>query len=189
LQYSPASFDRTHNLIVSGIYDLPFGPGKRFASGGGSFSREVIGGWQLSFLQQIASGQPVSVTANNTADTSYVHPVYAIETCNPDSGFTRTRFQLFNPACFAQPAPGHFGTARNVSAIREPGLYPTNLSLFKSFSIFREHSLQFRADAFSVLNHPEFGGGSAVVGSPSLGVMTYQASGLRSMQLSLKYQF
>jgi hypothetical protein len=76
-----------------------------------------------------------------------------------------------------------------VSATRQPGLYPTNLSLFKAFPIFGEHELQFRADAFSVFNHPEFGGGSANAGSPSLGLLTTEASGLRTMQLSLKYQF
>ena len=131
----------------------------------------------------------MAITANNTADTSYAHPEYALETCNPLGAFTRTRFQLFNPACFAQPAPGHYGTTRNVGALRDPGLYPTNLSLFKAFSVYREQLLQFRVDAFNVFNHPEFGGGGGSVGSPSLGVLNYQASGLRSLQLSLKYQF
>ena len=189
LQYSPASFDRTNNFIVSGIYDLPLGQGKRFANSANWLANEAIGGWRLSFLQQLASGQPVAITANNTADTSYAHPVYALETCNPLGGFTRTRFQLFNPACFAQPAPGHYGTTRNVGALRDPGLYPTNLSLFKAFPVYHEQLLQFRVDAFSVFNHPEFGGGGGTVGSPSLGVLNSQASGLRSLQLSLKYQF
>jgi len=189
LTYSPASFDRTNNVLISGLYDLPFGPGRRFANGANAFVRQVIGGWQLSFVQQLASGQPVSIGANNTADTSYAHAVYALETCDPKGGFTKTRFQNFNPACFAQPGPGIYGTTRNVSATRQPGLYPTNLSLFKAFPTFREQQLQFRVDAFSVLNHPEFGGGGANAGSPSLGVLTYEASGLRSLQLSLKYQF
>ncbi len=189
LQYSPASFDRTNNFIVSGIYDLPLGQGKRFVNSANWLANQAIGGWRLSFLQQLASGQPVSITANNTADTSYAHPVYGLETCNPMGGFTRTRFQLFNPACFAQPAPGQYGTTRNVGALRDPGLYPTNISLFKAFPVYREQLLQFRVDAFNVFNHPEFGGGGGSVGSPSLGVLNYQASGLRSMQLSLKYQF
>jgi hypothetical protein len=189
LTYTLASFNRTNNVQLSGVYDLPFGPGRRFATGGGLLSREVIGGWQLSFLQQLASGQPVSVTANNTADTSYAHSMYALETCNPRTGFTRTRFLHFNPACFAQPGPGIYGTTRNVSGTQQPGLYPTNLSLFKSFPTFREQEIQFRADAFSVFNHPEFGGGGANAGSPSLGLLTYEASGLRTLQLSLKYQF
>lgn len=189
LTYSPATFDRTNNVLLSGIYDLPFGPGRRFANGSGFLNREIVGGWQLSFIQQLASGQPVSVGANNTADTSYAHAMYALQTCNPKSGFTRTRFQNFNPACFVQPGPGIYGTARNVSATRQPGLYPTNLSLLKVIPVFREHQLQFRADAFSLFNHPEFGGGGANAGSPSLGLLTYEASGLRTMQVSLKYQF
>ena len=189
LAYSPASFDRTNNVLVSGIYDLPFGHGRHFLNGGSRLIDETIGGWQLSLLQQFATGQPISVNANNTADTSYAHPVYALEVCDPNGGFTRTRFQLFNPACFAQPAAGHYGTTRNVNALRDPGLYPTNLSLFKSFPTFREQQLLFRVDAFSLLNHPEFGGGGGTVGSPSLGVLNYEASGLRTMQVSLKYQF
>ena len=187
--YSPASFDRTNNVLLTGVYDLPFGPSKRFLNRATWFDRQAIGGWQLSFFQQLASGQPTTVNANNTADTSYAHAMYALQTCNPKSGFTKTRFQVFNPGCFVQPAPGHYGKTRNVSAIRQPGLYPTNLSLFKSFPIYREEQLLFRVDAFSVLNHPEFGGGGGTVGSPSLGRRTYQASGLRSLQVSLKYQF
>jgi hypothetical protein len=187
LTYSLATFDRTNNVQLSGIYDLPFGPGRRFATGEGVLGRELLGGWELSFLQQLASGQPVSVGANNTADTSYAHVNYAVETC-PDGGFRRTRFQILNPACFTQPAPGHYGTTRNIP-VRQPGLYPTNLSLFKTFTIYREHQLTFRADAYNIFNHPQFGGGGGSAGSPTLGQLNYQASGLRTMQVSLKYQF
>jgi hypothetical protein len=73
--------------------------------------------------------------------------------------------------------------------VYQPGLYPTNVSLFKAFTIYRENQLVFRADAYSLFNHPEFGGGGGSAGSPTLGQLNYQASGLRSMQLSLKYQF
>lgn len=186
--YSLASFDRTNNVQLSGLYDLPFGPGKRFVNQANVFNREILGGWQLSFLQQLASGQPVSVTSNNVSDTSSQHGNYAIETCNPKSGFTRTRFQLLNAACFAEPPVGTYGYTRNIP-VYQPGLYPTNLSLFKAFTLYREHQFVFRADAYSLLNHPEFGGGGGNAGSPTLGQLNYEASGLRSMQLSLKYQF
>ncbi len=188
LTYSLASFDRTNNVLLTGVYDLPFGTGRRFLNGNSLLNREILGGWQLSFIQQLASGQPVSVTSNNTADTSTQHGNYAIETCNPNSGFSKTRFQLLNSACFAEPAPGHYGYTRNIP-VRQPGLYPTNLSLFKAFTLYRENQLVFRADAYSAFNHPEFGGGGGGAGSPTLGQLNYEASGLRSMQLSLKYQF
>ena len=67
LQRAPASFDHTNNFLFSGIYDLPFGSGRRFADNKGWVSRDIIGGWQLSIIQQLASGLPISITANNTA--------------------------------------------------------------------------------------------------------------------------
>jgi hypothetical protein len=192
LTYSPATFDRTNNVQLSGVYDLPIGPGRHFINGGGLVNREVLGGWQLSFLQQLASGQPNSIYSNDNADTSgSVDNAYGLEICNPKSGFTKTRFLLFNPACFIQEPVGVYGRTRNVSAARDPGLFPTDLSLIKSFAIYREQQLQFRVDAFSALNHPELGiqylAGNA--GSPSLGVPNYEESGLRSLQVALKYQF
>lgn len=187
LQRAPASFDRTNNFIFSGIYDLPFGSGRRFADNQGWISKDIIGGWQLSVIQQLASGLPISITANNTADTSYAHPVYALMVCNPNSGFKRTKFDFFNPACFAQPSVGHYGTTRNV--VRVPGLYPTNVSLFKTFQTYKSQQLQFRADGFSIFNHPVFGQGGQSVNSPSLGQLTYEASGLRTLQVSLRYLF
>jgi hypothetical protein len=190
--YSPATFDRTHNVQLSGIYDLPFGPGRRFINHRGLLNTEVLGGWQLSFLQQLATGQPNSIYSNDNADTSgSVDNAYGLETCNPKSGFTKTRFLLFNPNCFIQEPAGVYGTTRNVSAARDPGLSPTNLSLLKSFQAYREQLLQLRVDAFSVLNHPVLGtnylAGNA--GSSSLGIPNLETSGLRSMQVSLKYQF
>jgi hypothetical protein len=187
LQWSPAAFDRTNNFLFSGVYDLPVGQGMRFANNKGWISRDLLGGWRLAIIQQIASGQPISVTAKNTADISTNHAMFAQETCNPRDGFIRTRFTFFNAGCFAQPAVGHYGTTRD--AVRVPGVNPTNISLFKSFPTFGEQQLQFRVDGFSLLNHPEFGQGSQIVSAPNLGQLTYEASGVRTLQVALKYIF
>ncbi len=187
LQWSPAAFDRTNNFLFSGVYDLPVGQGMRFANDKGWISRDVIGGWRLAIIQQIASGQPISITAKNTADISTNHAMFARETCNPRDGFIRSRFTFFNAGCFAQPAVGHYGTTRD--AVRVPGVNPTNISLFKSFPTFREQQLQFRVDGFSLLNHPQFGQGSQIVSAPNLGQLTYEASGVRTLQVALKYVF
>jgi hypothetical protein len=187
LTYGPASFNRKHDLNISPIYYLPFGAGKRFLNSNNIFSREIIGGWGLSGLQYFASGQPFSVTANNNADTSPYHAVYANLTCNPMQGFHRTRFNVFNPACFAQPAAGQYGTTRSVGS--QPGIFQTNLSVLKNFSIFGEHQLQFRAEAFNLFNHPLFSTGGGSVTSPTLGVATSQSNSSRSMQFALRYSF
>jgi hypothetical protein len=185
LYYAPAAFDRTNNVLVSGIYDLPVGQGRRFAPRN-PIADNIIGGWRLSFIQQFASGQPVSILALNLSDPSG-WAEYADKVCNPNKGFTRTRFDFFNTACFVQPPVGQYGSARD--AVRQPGLYPTNLSLFKGFKIGEEQKLEMRLDGFNVFNHPIFGSPTEVITSPSLGELTQEASGLRTVQVSLRYSF
>jgi hypothetical protein len=129
LTYGPAGFDRTQNVLLSAIYELPLGPGKRFATSKNIFNRELIGGWQLSAIQQFATGQPISVTANNNADTSSVHSVYANRICDGTPPVGHTRLQFFNPACYVQPATGQYGTAR--SGPRQPGIDTTNIGIQK----------------------------------------------------------
>ncbi|AXC12825.1 Oar protein [Acidisarcina polymorpha] len=152
LTYGPAGFDRTNNFILSAVYQLPFGPGKKFLNSGSFIDREVFGGWQLSGIQQSATGQPIQITANNNADTSSVHSVFADKICAGTLPSGHPRLQFYDPACYVQPATGQYGTAR--SGPRQPGLNTTDLSLQKAFAITESHQLQFRAEAFSVFNHP-----------------------------------
>lgn len=187
LTYGRASFDRTNNFSLSGIYVLPFGPGKRFAQSNNILNRELVGGWQLTGIQQFATGQPFSISANNNADTSPLHGVFANVVCDPMSGFARTRFHIYNSACFAQPGAGQYGTARSVGS--QPSTFGTDLALMKNFAITENHQLQFRAEAFNVFNHPLFTAASSSVTSPTLGEATYQMNGPRSMQFALRYSF
>lgn len=187
LTYGPAGFDRTHNFLFSAIYDLPFGPGKRFDPSNNFLNREFIGGWQLSGVQQFATGQPIQITANNNADTSSLHSVFALKVCDPSSGFKRTQTQFYNPACYAQPGPGQYGTAR--SGPRQPHMVNTNISLMKAFQIAGTQQLQFRAEAFNAFNHPVLVSGSNSVTSPNAGLVTYEANGPRVLQVALRYAF
>ena len=187
LTYGPAGFDRTQSVLISAIYELPFGPGKRFATSKNIFNRELIGGWQLSAIQQFATGQPISVTANNNADTSSVHSVYANRICDGAPPVGHTRLQFFNPACYVQPATGQYGTAR--SGPRQPGIDTTNIGIQKAFAITEHQQLQFRAEAFSVFNHPNFGTGSTSITNPSAGLLTFESVGQRTLQMALRYSF
>jgi hypothetical protein len=187
LTYGRASFDRTNNLSLSGIYDLPFGTGRRFAQSDDVLNRVLVGGWELAAIQSFATGQPFSISANNNADTSNVHNVYANVVCNPMSGFHHTRFQIYNSACFTQPGAGQYGTAR--SAGTQPSTFDTDISLIKNFSIIESHQIQFRADAFNVFNHPLFTTAGTSITSPTLGQATYQMNGPRSIQFALRYSF
>jgi hypothetical protein len=187
LTYGPAGFDRTQNFIFSGVYELPFGPGKKFLNSNNLFNREIIGGWQLSGIQVFSTGQPIQITANNNADTSSVHAVYANRICtgNPPAG--HPRLQFFDPSCYVQPATGQYGTTR--SGPRQPGIDTTNVSLQKAFAITERQQLQFRAEAFSIFNHPNFGTGSTSVTNPAAGLLTTEPVGQRVLQLALRYAF
>jgi hypothetical protein len=188
LTYGPAGFDRTHNFLLSGIYALPFGPGGKFFKSNNILSRELIGGWQLTGIEQVATGQPIQITANNNTDTSSLHGFFALKTCDWNTGFTRTERQFYNPACFAQPAAGEYGTTR--SGPRQPRLVNTNLGLTKVFPITERQQLQFRAEAFDVFNHPTLQGGSVTLTAPNAGLVTSEASnGPRVMQFALRYSF
>ena len=187
LTYGAAGFDRTNNVVVSGIYDLPFGPGRRFDTSHNVLNREIIGGWQLSGIQQFATGQPIQITANNNADTSSLHAMYADTVCNPANGFHRTELQFYNPACYVQPGAGQYGDSRDGP--RQPHLVNTNLSLAKIFSIAGEHQLQLRVDAFDVFNHPTLGTGNTAVNAPNAGLVTSETAGPRVLQGALRYTF
>ncbi len=187
LTYGPAGFDRTHNVLISGVYGLPFGPGKKFLNSNSLLNKEIVGGWQLSGIQQFATGQPIQIFANNNADTSSVHSVYADKVCSGAAPAGHTRFQFFNPACYVQPGIGQYGTAR--SGPRQPGIDTTNLSIQKAFAITERQQLQFRAEAFSVFNHPNFGAGSTSITNPGAGLLTFESVGQRTLQLALRYAF
>jgi hypothetical protein len=189
LTYGRASYDRTSNIVFSGIYALPFGPGKAFARSNNVFNRELVGGWQLTGIQTFATGQPFSISANNNADTSSLHNMFANVTCNPMNGFVHTRTQIYNPKCFVQPAAGQYGSARSVGA--QPSIFGTNLGLVKVFAITARQQLQLRAESFNTFNHPIFSTASSNITSPTLGLATGLASGNgpRTMQFALRYAF
>jgi hypothetical protein len=66
LDYGPNSQDRRHALALNGAYELPFGPGKAFLNGNNGVVSRIAGGWQMSWIGNVASGRPYSITTSNT---------------------------------------------------------------------------------------------------------------------------
>jgi hypothetical protein len=109
---------------------------------------------------------------------------------NPNAGshsanqwVSRSAFQQLDPVMDA----GQFGNeGRNV--VRGPGIETVDLSLFKSFSITESTRLQFRAEAFNLLNHANLGLPENDLQSPAFGQIL-QAAPPRLLQLALKFYF
>lgn len=151
-----AGFDRTHNMQIYGVYDLPLGRTKKYLQEG--VLGQVLGGWQVNGVLSSTSGRPFNV---ETAGTSLNAP-----------GNTQTADQLvsdvrilgghgigesyFDPNAFAPVTAVRFGnTGRNI--LRGPGFFNLDASLFRNFRLTERFTLQFRSEAFGVTNTPQFG--------------------------------
>ena len=114
-----------------------------------------------------------------------------------------TPSRWFNPAAYTEAAPGFFGNAgRNT--VEGPGIFNIDFELHKQFKMpYNEHHvLQFRFEAFNILNHPNWGmpnlnvlSGATFAGQPGtnahqgFGVISSTQTNMRQIQLGLKYAF
>jgi hypothetical protein len=212
-----ADFDRPHSLNVSAFYTVPFGRGKRFGNGMPRVLDSAIGGWQIGVLQIAQSGQPFSINSQRLTVAVSGNPAagtYANYNGTDRSigGVTRRGDGVYflsvdEASKFTYPAAFEVGNSgRNV--FRNPGFYETDASLVKRFRITERHNVQFRAEAYNLFNHPNFGlaaanlnlnnlpanaattGNQGTFGKFSQTIGTQTSSGsARTMQLALRYDF
>jgi len=105
---------------------------------------------------------------------------------NIESRLTR----YFNTGVFSQPSPFTFGnTGRTLPDVRGPGVNNLDYSIFKDFKPLEKMTIQFRAEAFNLLNKPQFGFPNSSLSSGQFGVISSQANSPRQLQLALKVLF
>ena len=188
--WGPSSFDRTHALVISYIYDLPFWRDQS------TLLRNLLGGWQISGATFIQSGTPFSITRTNdiagVGEGSNGQPVDLIgdPLANASQQFSDGKDDnfWFNPAAFANPAAGKFGNStRNL--LRNPGAQQWDIALFKNFVLGGTHRLQFRAEVFNFINHPNLSGPNADITNPNFGRVIAKDGSRRDIQLALRYYF
>jgi hypothetical protein len=177
--YNLLDFDRKLNFEQTVTYELPFGRNHRYMNSGvGSY---VLGGWKTSAIISAVSGLPFSITSTSaTPGTSQtVNQVAPYHVTHSVSRAANTPW--FDPASFAAPAACVAYSASNPvpcavgntqrNQFRGPAYFSDNLSLFKSFPVFRDSSLEARFDAFNLTNTPAFGQPNGSFGS-NLGKIT-----------------
>ena len=153
-EYGLSDFDARHRVVLSASYALPF------------TAHALSRGWQIAAVVQSQSGNPVNIVTSTSSVNGMPNTV------RPDlSGPIRivgSVEQWFDPSPFV--ATGRFGTlGRNV--VIGPGFRNVDLSLIKNVHAGRT-AIQFRADVFDVLNHPNFGPPGNIVGTPMFGKIT-----------------
>lgn len=168
LARSLQSIDRPHNLQISGIAELPFGRGKRWANSGG-FVSKVTGGWQLNALFSSFTGTPFTVTSSgaslnmpgNTQRADLVGTVRKLGGAGPGQAF-------YDWTAFAPVIEPRFGTL-GYNTLRGPGHVNLDLGLFRRFQITEGLRLEFRAEAFNATNTPHFANPSNNISNLRLG--------------------
>ena len=173
-----SDFDVPRRFVGSFLWALP-APAERAA-------RLFLGGWQWNGIVTLQSGTPVNVVSGQDralAGTGTQRPnlVGDPAVSNPSIA------EWFNPAAYALPALGTYGNVgRNT--LLGPGTDNVDLSLFREFKIVERLQLQFRAEAFNSLNHPNFANPVATTTSANAGRIL-SAADPRILQFALRLRF
>ena len=139
--------DQPRRLVISGIYELPFGPGK-LVSSKNAIVNKIIGGWQFGSITTVQKGQPIIVRgANNFLADRPNSTGQSAKLDNP------TALQWLRGDVFVNPATYTYGNVGKVLPdVRAPGIFTMDFSLAKNTRIGERTNVQFRAEAFNSLN-------------------------------------
>ena len=190
---SVAAIDVPQIVTVNWVYELPFGPGKRFDPGSKVLG-QIIGGWQLNGIASFFSGAPYTVgvsgdianTGNFNCCDGFYQRLNLVQGDGVLSNPTPERW--FDTGSFEAPAPHTFGnTGRNI--LRRDGTSNFDISVFRQFSLhaIREGlRVDLRAEAFNAFNSPVFARPGNNFSNPNFGAVTGTQNKERIIQLALK---
>lgn len=196
---SLATFDVPQRLVVSYVLDLPVGKGKKYLSNAHGIAGSLISGWGIDGILTEQTGTPLflGTSQNLTGDSNSAgsRPNFDIAACPNGAGFGGSAVsrlnEWFNTSCFTQPAPFTFGNTGRTLNIFNDGLHNLDFALFKNTNFGPEGRIRFqiRAEAFNLLNTPQFGYPGQTQGTPQFGVISSQANNPRLVQFGAKLMF
>jgi hypothetical protein len=212
LSKGPASFNLKHQFNTNFSYQLPFGRGQRWGSGSSGVISQLISGWQWNGILTAQSGFPFSPTVGSNRsgsgdtgnpDVPNVTPGRARDSitsgvstgCGSIAAGTTvgTPDLYFDPCYFTLPTAGTYGNSGRNQYLG-PRLAAFDTSFFKAISIKEGWNLQFRAEAFNILNHttfvtPTLGVFAGTSYSTSAALITRTSTFSRQLQFALKLTF
>ncbi|HEX3569947.1 MAG TPA: TonB-dependent receptor [Acidobacteriaceae bacterium] len=203
--YGRSNYDQPLNNTTSILYDLPYGRGRHFGSTAPYAADALLGGWQLTVINQMTSGLPTNLTYNNaTSNGTNVTDLYTYRPnvvgnpIAPASNRAKTNTALTGylvkaagagqPGVSVPTSGSPFGNAQRNMVVG-PAFFQTDLGLHKDFRLWSEASkLEFRAEAFNVLNKVNYQAPDGNVSNGTFGNIS-SAYPARQLQLAAKILF
>ena len=195
--YGLSDFDHKHRIVTSYVWEIPVGSRMK------GVGRAVLGGWQLTGVQQYQTGSPMTAVSGKDNSLTNLGRDRAISTGQDParpSGVDPI-LQWFNKAAFATNAAGTFGTL-GKGTLRGPSMFSWDMGAFKKIPLRGERiSMQFRAEFFNIFNHPMFNNPATNLSDANYGRITQTlanagatqgditSGGPRIIQLALKLTF
>jgi hypothetical protein len=199
----------THRLTANWLYEFPFGRGKKWGSGVNRLANLAIGGWEISGIYSIHSGQfltpswtgpdptGTAYTTSSTRPNVTIRPDHLVNANLPDG--QRSVNGWFDASAFGAPDIGRFGTSAK-GVIKGPGVNVWHMGLFKNFSFTEQTRLRWELTATNVFNHPNWSNPATnITQAANVGVIsgvggvngasTGDKPGARSFRMGLRFEF
>jgi hypothetical protein len=183
--YGRSASDYEKRYVQSLVYKLPYPEGR------GKLAKNLIGGWGLSGIFTYQSGFPVTprISFDNSQSETYADRPDVVRGVPIFTAGNKTPTQWFNPAAFTVATPLQFGNA-SKGIINGPHSIDLDAAAMRDFKLSETFNLEFRAEAFNLANHTNFGDPNPLIDIPSIaGTITSTTTTSRQLQLALKLGF
>ena len=187
LERGNSQYDLRHNFIASFVYDLPFGRGRAMGANMHPVANAILGGWQLSGILFVRSGEPFSVTVSgdvaNMGATNYANRIGNGNLAASERSIDR----WFDTSAFGVPAQYTIGNAgRNI--LYGPGSTSMDVKIGKNWMLTEQLRLEYRLEMFNFTNTPNFGTPNGTLNNAQVARIT-SAADPRRIQMGMKIVF
>jgi hypothetical protein len=177
--------DRTHRLVISGVWSLPVGKGQKLFSNARGIAGKLLSGWETSAIFQAQSGAPLgfgnSIFTGNLHDIPLSSGRSIYEWFNVDAGFNRNSSQQLSSNIRTLPS--------RFSGVRGPIMNNWDISAIKNTQVTEGIRLQFRSEFLNAFNHTQFDNPNTSPTSTAFGRITAVTHLARVIQFGLKLSF
>ncbi len=166
--YGNSDQDQRNVFVASAVYTLPYGRGQKFGGGAPRILQETLGGWQTNAVVTLQTGTPFDINVSGIGNIDNRADVLSYKRVSRHfvGGSTNSSNRLtYFTGTFTPPPTATVGGNTNVyqrpgnverNQFFGPGYKDLDFGIFKDFPIYKTVSFQLRAQAYNLLNTPEF---------------------------------